>query len=112
MGAEGIADLLRILTGDETEGELGMRLGRNRRLEARFRIAAPDAVDIASRPCPYLLEHASVRFAGRDFQADIFEKGFAVEGQARPYLFDLFRQLGDAVIKSLDRDAAVRCAQR
>ena len=59
--AEGRADRVRVLVEHQAERDLGRGLGRDHRLEALALIAAAHAVDLAGRPRPGHLEHASGR---------------------------------------------------
>ena len=109
--AEGGANLVRVLSGDEAEGDLGFRRGRKHRLEAGAGIAAGKAVDLAGRARPDLLEHGAVDLAGRRRQAGAAEEGGSVEAEAVPIGAQFRRDVGDAVIKAGNRDTSLVVVQ-
>jgi len=76
---QGSEDLVRLLTWNEPEGQLGDGLRWDHGLGAWAAIAANDAVDLGGRPRPKLLEHAESSFARRRAQAHRAEKAASVE---------------------------------
>src|SRR5690606_29837523 len=84
MGAEGGTNLLRVLAGDEAEGNLGAGAGRDHGLEAVPDIAAAHAVDLAGRAGPELFEHGAALFAGWHREVDRAQKGLFVKAEPGP----------------------------
>ena len=107
-GPEIGADRFRILVADQPEGHLGRGLGRDHRLEALAGIAADDAVDLAGRPRPDLLQHRPPGLASRRRQPDRAEEFVGVEVERVPDRLDIGRNLRDPVIEIRDRHAPVR----
>ena len=82
--AEGGADLLRVLPGDEAERHLGFGGGRQHRFEPGTGIPASKTVDLAGRPRPDLFEDRPVNFAGRGRQPGTAQEGHGVKAEIVP----------------------------
>src|SRR5690348_4172296 len=109
---QAIEDLLRLLTWNETERELGCGSCGNDRFGAGPTIAANDTVDLCRRARPQLLEHAEALLASRLAQADRAEKARGIESEPTPD-----RKLGGgriayAIVETGDGDAALLVMQR
>ena len=105
-------DVARILAGDEPEGHLRVRLRRDDRLVAGVGVAAPDAVDLGSRPRPDAFEGAETLLAVRRRAAGVRQPGRLVErqlGEQRPLVVG---ELDDAVVEAVDGDVPVVVVQR
>src|SRR6185312_15700512 len=98
-GAEALLDTLRVLPADEAERHFRARLSRQHGLGALSRIAADDAVELASRARPKLLQHRAPALAGGDRQADVAEEFLRIEFEIVPLRGDLLRQFFDAVVE-------------
>src|SRR5690606_2617618 len=82
--AERFPDSLRVLAADEPEADLRACLGRDYRLEARPRVATPDAVHLGRRARPDMLERRVAALASRVLQPDIAQETLRAEGQLLP----------------------------
>src|ERR1700730_1927730 len=104
-GGDGVLHLDRIMIADQAKRDLGRRLCRNDRLGALAGVTADDAVHVAGRPRPNLLEHAAASLSGRHGYAHVREKTPFIESQRRPLRLDLSVKLAHAVIKAGDSEA-------
>src|SRR5690606_28287511 len=81
------------------------------RLEALAGVAARNAVDLAGRSRPDLLQNAAVDLAGGHREPDLAEARIGIEAERLPLLADAVGDLADAIIESRQRDAAVLVTQ-
>ncbi len=107
-GPEELADALGVLVADQPEADLGVRLGRDHRLEAGAGIAAPDAVDLGGRARPEVLEGRVAVLAPGLAQADLAEEGLAEKPSRSHCSLIVGRELVDAVVEAGDGDARRR----
>ena len=104
-GLELFRNFFRVLIANQTEGNFRRGLGGNDRFGALSRIAADDAINIASRTRLDLLDQQPVALACRMFQPDLCQKIGHI--QLFPLVKNLGRNFLHAVIKMRHRHPPV-----
>ena len=101
-----LLDLGGFLVGHQTAAHLGHRLRREDGLGAFARVAAEQAVHLAGRARPELLEHGIACLAAQCGRARFLAELLVVEGQRSHLLADLLGPRVHCVVKARDRDAS------
>ena len=101
-------DALRILMRHEAARQLGVSLGRQDRLRALARVAAPDAADVERRPAAVALQRRVALLAEHLVHVDGPLVGLLVEGHAGDHRLLVGRKLLYIVIEMRQGDAPVR----
>src|SRR5207302_7522971 len=110
-GAYGLLDVVRVLSGDQSEGELHHGRGRDDRLAAGALVAAADAVDLGGRAGPDALKGGVAGLSVGRGRLGGAQPALLVEGQLGEEFALAFGELGDAFVEAGDGHACVLVVQ-